>query len=298
MSEAAKFFALGLTACERLPVEEYRFLSGEVRMKELMTLLVVLGLASAVSAQDYVKERLEKSPRHHEWVEVKHGNRTVVCFVVYPEVKTKATAVVVIHENKGLQDWVRGLADQLAEAGYVAIAPDLLSGMGPGGGNTKDFKSTDEATMAIGKLTKMPEQVTADLNAVADYILKVPACNGKLTACGFCWGGGQTFRFATNRKDLKAAFVFYGMFGHTKEELARIPCPVYGFYGGSDARINESIPTTTALMKEVGKTFDPMIYEGAGHGFMRMGEDPKGTADNRKGREQAWERWKTLLKKI
>jgi carboxymethylenebutenolidase len=267
-------------------------------MKEAMTLLVLLGLAAAAPAQDYVKERLEKSPRHHEWVDVKYGKRAVECFVVYPEVKTKATAVLVIHENKGLQDWVRGLADQLAEAGYVAIAPDLLSGMGPGGGNTKAFKSTDDATKAIGVISKMQDQVTADLQAVADYALKLPACNGKLTACGFCWGGGQTFRFATNRKDLKAAFVFYGMFGHTQDELARIPCPVYGFYGGNDARINESIPNSVALMKAAGKVYDPVTYAGAGHGFMRAGEDPKGTEENRKGRAEAWERWKTILKKI
>src|SRR5437764_2274415 len=147
-------------------------------MKEATALLAVLALAATASAQDFVKERLEKSPRHHEWVEVKYGNRTVHCFVVYPEVKTKATAMIVIHENKGLQDWVRSAADQVAEAGYIAIAPDLLSGMGPGGTSTKYLKSADEATMILGKLK--PEQVTADLNAVADYIAKVPGCNGKL----------------------------------------------------------------------------------------------------------------------
>src|SRR5262249_55731160 len=112
------------------------------------------------------------------------------------------------------------------------------------------------------------------------------------------WGGGQSFRFATQRKDLKAAFVFYGMFPHAKEELARIPCPVYGFYGGQDKRINASIPKTAALMKDAGQTFDPVTYEGAGHGFMRSGEDPKGMEDNRKARSAAWERWKGVLKKL
>jgi len=141
-------------------------------MKHALSLGMLLALTAAAPAQDYVKERLNKSPRHHEWVKVKHGNRVVECFMVYPEVKDKATAIIVIHENKGLQDWVRGMADQLAEAGYIAIAPDLLSGMGPGGTSTKDLKSPDEATMILGKLK--PEQVTADLNAVADYIVKVP----------------------------------------------------------------------------------------------------------------------------
>jgi carboxymethylenebutenolidase len=140
--------------------------------------------------------------------------------------------------------------------------------------------------------------VTADLQAVADYAVKIPACNGKLAVCGFCWGGGQTFRFATNRKDLKAAFVFYGMFPHTEDDLKRIQCPVYGFYGGNDNRINSTIPKSGQQMKAAGKTFDPVIYEGAGHGFMRSGEDPMGREDDRKGRAAAWERWKGLLKKI
>jgi carboxymethylenebutenolidase len=265
-------------------------------MKRATALLVLFALAAPASAQDFVKDRLEKSPRHHEWVEVKHDGRTVHCFVVYPEVKGKATAVIVIHENKGLTDWVRGVADQLAEAGYIAIAPDLLSGMGPNGGSTKDIKTADEATKVLYNLK--PEQVTADLNAVADYVIKLPACNGKLTACGFCWGGGQVFRFATDRKDLKAAFVFYGMFQYTKDTLAKIPCPVYGFYGGNDARINETIPDTTTKMKEAGRTYDPVVYEGAGHGFMRSGEDPKGKEADRKSRTQAWERWKSILQKI
>jgi carboxymethylenebutenolidase len=168
--------------------------------------------------------------------------------------------------------------------------------MGPGGGNTADIKSADEATKVLYKLK--PEQVTADLNAVADFILKDKACNGKLAAAGFCWGGGQTFRFATKRSDLKAAFVFYGMFPHSADELKKIPCPVHGFYGGNDARINESIPATTKAMKAAGKTYEPVIYDGAGHGFMRAGEDPAGMEANRKARNAAWERWKGLLKKI
>jgi len=121
-------------------------------MRKLMAAALVLGLAAGVPAQEFVKKRLENSPRHHEWVAVKHGDRTVHCFVVFPEVKDKATAVLVIHENKGLTDWVRGLADQLAEAGYIAVAPDLLSGLGPGGGKTSDFKSLDQATQALYKL--------------------------------------------------------------------------------------------------------------------------------------------------
>ncbi len=264
-------------------------------MRNVLVFCTLFVFATAASAQD-VKQRLEKSPRHHEWVDVKNGDRKVACFLVFPEVKDKATAVVVIHENKGLTDFARGVADQLAEAGYIAIAPDCLSGMGPKGGNTDTFTSVGEATKAIGKLP--PDQVTGDLNAAADYVLKLKACNGKLAVGGFCWGGGQTFRFATNRNDLKAAFVFYGMTKLDKEIVGRIQCPVYGFYGGNDARINESIPDTTTLMKAAGKKYEPVTYEGAGHGFVRAGEEPGASAANRDGRNAAWERWKMILKKL
>src|SRR5262249_6866378 len=150
--------------------------------------------------------------------------------IVYPEVKDKATAVVVIHEIFGLTDWVRSVADQLAEAGYIAIAPDLLSGMGPNGGGTEAIERQG-VMRAVSGLP--PEQVTADLNAVASYVGQLPACSGKVVVGGFCWGGGQTFRFATNNKDVKAAFVFYGSGPNNQEAISHINCPVYGFYGGN-----------------------------------------------------------------
>lgn len=266
-------------------------------MKSLFALLTVFVASSlVVCAQDWAKARLDKSPRHHEWVKVKHDNREVQCFVVYPEVKDKATVVLVIHENKGLTDWVRSVADQLAEAGYIAVAPDLLSGMGPGGGNTADFKSIDDATKGIYALKA--DQVTADMKAVADYALKIPAGNGKLVSAGFCWGGGQSFRFPTYFKDVKAAFVFYGTGPVDPSEVAKIPCPVYGFYGGSDARVGATIPTSQELMKKAGKSYDPVSYEGAGHGFMRSGEEPSAQTANKKGRDEAWERWLKLMKGI
>jgi carboxymethylenebutenolidase len=254
--------------------------------------------------QDWAKQRLAKSPRHQEWVKIKNGNREVNSFVVYPEVKSKATAVIVIHEIFGLSDWVQSLTDQLAEAGYIAIAPDLLSGMGPNGGGTAEIRTTD--SNAVGKAIRdlPPAQVTADLDAVAAYIAKLPAANGKVAVAGYCWGGSQTFRYATNNPNIKAAFVFYGS-GPMKEQeadkevLARIKAPVYGFYAGNDARINATLPKTIEAMKELGKTFEPATYEGAGHGFMRAGEDPANTVEaNKKAREEAWARWKEILKKI
>src|SRR5213082_1366939 len=175
-----------------------------------LTTFVVAALVAAVTAQaqDWAKARLEKSPRHLEWIKVKHGDREVNCFIAFPEVTNKATAVVVIHEIFGLSDWVRGVTDQLAEAGYIAIAPDLLSGTAPGGGGTAELGGMDAVRKAISSLPS--DQITGDLNAVMEYVSKLPACNGKVAVAGFCWGGGQTFRFATNNKEIKAPFAFYG----------------------------------------------------------------------------------------
>lgn len=262
----------------------------------LVTVLLLPLAARAASAQDPARKKLEASPRHQEWVTVKNGDRTVHAFLVYPEVKGKAPAVVVIHENRGLTDWVRTVADELAAAGSIAIAPDLLSGAAPGGGRTPDFPSQDAAREAIGKLP--PDQVTADLQAVADHVAKLPAASGRVAVSGFCWGGAQSFRFATNRKGLAAVFVFYGTGPQDRDALARIDAPVHGFYGGNDARVNATVPPTAEAMKALGKTFEAVTYEGAGHGFMRAGEEPDATPANQKAREEAWARWKELLKKL
>jgi carboxymethylenebutenolidase len=264
-------------------------------MKRSLVAMAALFAVSA-SAQDWAKARLENSPRHLEWVKVKRGNREVNCFLAYPEVKDKATAVVVIHEIFGLTEWARGVTDQLAEGGYIAIAPDLLSGTAPGGGGTAELGGNDAVRKAISSLP--PDQITADLNAVVDYVAKLPACNGKVVVAGFCWGGGEAFRFATNNKLIKAAYSFYGPPPTSADAIARINCPVYGFYGGNDNRIDAMIPTTIELMKAAGKTYEPVTYDGAGHGFMRAGEDPNGNAANKQARESAWRRWSALLKKI
>lgn len=262
----------------------------------LLGCLAWLAAPGSAWSQEWAKARLEKSPRHLEWVKVKHGEREVNCFIAYPEVKENATAVVVIHEIFGLTDWVRGVADQLAEAGYIAIAPDLLSGTAPGGGGTAELGGNDAVRKAISSLP--PPQITADLVAVADYVRKLPACNGKITVAGFCWGGSQSFRFATNDQDLKAAFVFYGGGPAVAEDIARIGCPVYGFYGGNDARVTSTVPATTELMKKAGKNYMPETYPGAGHGFMRGGEAPDPSPADKSARDQAWQRWKEALKKL
>jgi carboxymethylenebutenolidase len=265
------------------------------KFAEIMIVLVGIALgAQTVAAQEWsqpwARERITKSPRHSEWVTVKHDGRNVETLIVYPESKDKRPVVLIIHEIFGLSDWAQELADEVAAAGYIAVAPDLLSGMAPNGGRTKDFPTG--VTEAIGKLN--PDQITADLNAAADYGLKLPASNGKLFVAGFCWGGGQTFRFATNRADIAAAFVFYGP-PPAADAMSRIKAPIYGFYAGDDARIGATIPDTIAAMKAAGKTYDPVTYDGAGHGFMRAGEAPDASAANKKAREDSWKRWKSLL---
>ena len=268
------------------------------KMRRIFQSLVILslalvGTASVANAQDWAKEKLAKSSRHGEWVTVKHDGRSVDTFVVYPESKDKRPVVLVIHEIFGMTDWVQDLADQVAEAGYIAVAPDLLSGMGPNGGRSSSFPE-GKTMEAVSKLN--PDQVTADLNAAADYGTKLPASNGKLFVVGFCWGGGQSWRLATNRPDLSAAFVFYGP-PPDKDAMARIKAPVYGFFAGNDARIGAMIPDATTNMKASGKTFEPVTYDGAGHGFMRAGEAPDANDANKKARSDSWARWKTLMGK-
>jgi carboxymethylenebutenolidase len=256
-------------------------------------LLLTLAAVSTHS-QDWAKARLEASPRHHEYVTLKHDNRSVQAFVVYPEVKNKATVVVLIHEIFGLSDWAKEMADELAAKGFIVVAPDLLSGMGPNGGGSSAFADRDSTTKAVSGLDA--SQVTADLDAAADYGKKIPAANGKVVTVGFCWGGGKSFAFATHRKDLSAAFVFYGP---GPADVSSITAPVYGFYAGNDARIGATLPGTAEAMKAAGKKFEPVTYDGAGHGFMRAGEDPTDTVPgNKTAREQGFERLVKLINEV
>jgi carboxymethylenebutenolidase len=194
-----------------------------------------------------------------------------------------------------LNDWAQAVADRLAEAGYIAIAPDLLSGMAPGGGRTKDFASPSAATEAIGKL--VPADVVANLGAVADYAATIPSANGKLAVVGFCWGGGQTWRFALARSNVVLACPFYGT-APKDADYSKIPCPVQGFYGGNDARVNSTLEATTAGMKAAGKTFEPVLYEGAGHAFMRAGEDADASPANKAAMTAGWARLLKLLAEV
>ena len=257
-------------------------------MNRILLVLFLTFIAGSVPAQDWAKPRLNNSPRHGEWIEVKSGDRTIKAFVVYPERKEKTPVVLVIHEIFGLTDWVRGMCDQLAENGVIAIAPDLLSG--------QTFADVDGARKAISALSK--EQVQADLNATSEYALKIPAGNGTLAVCGFCWGGGWTLSYANMNPKLRAAYSFYGPVPDDASKVAGVSCPVYGFYGENDERVNAGIPKLEEWMKAAGKKYDPVIYKGAGHGFMREGEMADANEPNKKARDDAWIRWKSLLKQL
>jgi carboxymethylenebutenolidase len=255
---------------------------------------------SSLYAQDWARKAVDMSPRRREWVTVKHDKRSVESMVAYPKSEKKAPAMVVIHEIFGMTDWVEEVTDEFAEAGYIAIAPDLLSGMGPNGGRTKDFPASGGAGFgpAAQAIMKLPQdQVTADLNAIADYCKSLPTCNGKVCVVGFSWGGGNAFQLATKRKDLSAAFVFYGS-GPAAEAMSAIQAPVYGFYAGTDTRINGSLPQTQEQMKAAGKSFEMVTYEGAAHGFMRTGDQPNAPESDKKARDAAWVKLKSISEKF
>ena len=235
--------------------------------------------------EEGAKAVIEKSPRHGEWAEVKvAGHDTPVkLWVVYPERKDKAPVVMVISEIFGLSDWIRAVADQLAKDGFIAVAPDFISGKGPNGGGTESVASRDGVVALIRAVT--PDDQVAVLNATREFALKIPAANGKIATVGFCWGGGASFNYATAQPALDAAAVFYGT-SPAAEKLAAIKAPVMGFYGGNDARVNATIDPAVAEMKKLGKPYTPHIYEGAGHGFLRQQTGQDGA--NMKASEQAW----------
>jgi len=265
-------------------------------MKTLATLLLLLFVTQSAMAQDFALEQLENSPRHHEWIELGINDRILYNFVAYPEVSENVPVVIVIHENRGLTDWVRSFADQIAEAGYIAIAPDLLSGFDDDHARTSDFASSDAAREALSRLD--PDQIINDLTAVQNFSGILSSSNGKVVVAGFCWGGSQTFRFATYTEGIEASLVFYGSAPDEDEPYQYINAPVYGFYGGNDQRINATIPDTEERMERFDNHFEYVIYDGAGHAYMRSGDSPDASPENREARDKSWERLKEILEGI
>jgi carboxymethylenebutenolidase len=240
------------------------------------------------------KARLDHSPRHFEWADVNvPGSSTPVkTFVVYPERKDKAPVVIVIHEIFGLSDWIRGVADQLARAGFIAVAPDLISGKGPGGGGTDAVSSQDDVVKLVMALPR--DEVNQRLNAVRDYAVKLPSASGKSATVGYCWGGSSSFAYAAAQPALNAAVVYYGT-APDAGALSNIKAAVLGLYGGDDARVTSTVESTKAEMQKQGKQYEAEIYAGAGHGFLRQQDGRDGA--NYKATKAAWPRTVEFLKK-
>jgi carboxymethylenebutenolidase len=240
---------------------------------------------------EHAAKALAESPRHGEWVDIKMADGGALkTFVVYPQAKEKTGVVLVIHDINGMRDIPRAVADQLAQDGFIAIVPDFLSGKGPNGGGTDTLGA--QVGQTIRTLTG--DEMTARLNAAMEYGKKIPSSNGKTAVIGFCWGGTQTFNYAIAQPGLSAAVVYYGNPTAGKpspevageEDYAKIKAPVIGFYGGTDNRINSTIPATEEAMKKLGKFYEPHIFEGAGHGF--LGNQAGQGGANLKAAEQAW----------
>lgn len=239
------------------------------------------------------KAALDSSPRHGEWVDVKGPKGVAIrTYVVYPERSDKAPVVLVIHEIFGLSDWVRAVADRLAGEGFIAVAPDLISGMGPNGGGTDSLPTRDDVVKTIRGLSV--EETNARLDAVRDYAIHLPAANGKTASIGFCWGGSHSFAYAAHQPALDAAVVYYGT-APDAAGLAKIQAPVLGNYGGDDARVGATVPGTVAEMNKLGKSYEHFMYDGAGHGFLRAQDGRDGA--NLRASQQAWPRTVAFLKK-
>jgi carboxymethylenebutenolidase len=240
------------------------------------------------------KAVLETSPRHGEWSDVPGpGGAPVRVWTVYPERKDKAPVVIVLMEVFGLTDWIRAVADGFAAEGFIAVAPDMLSGKAPGGGGSEAVTGRDDAVALTRALT--PEEVVARLDAVRNWALRLPAANGRSGIAGFCWGGGRSFAYALAQPGLDAAIVYYGSSPADPAALAGLRVPVLGLYGGDDERVNATIDPAREAIARAGRTYEVEIYDGAGHGFLRQQDGRDGA--NLKASQAAWPRTLDFLRK-
>ncbi len=249
--------------------------------------------ATLPAGEEQAMAALEASPRHGEFVDIANSaGPPIRTWVVYPERRDKAGVVVLIHEIYGLSDWLRAVADQLAADGFIAVAPDLISGLGPGGGGTDSCATRDDVVKLVRQLT-LAETLTR-LDAVRAYSRTIPSANGKLGTIGFCWGGGRSFSYAASSDPPQAAVVFYGV-SPDSAALLGVRAPVLGHYGGDDARVNATIGPAKAALSRLGRFYEPHVYDGAGHGFLRAQSLREGA--NLRATQQAWPRTVDFLRK-
>lgn len=250
-------------------------------------------IATFPAGEEQAKAALDASPRHGEFMDVAYGDKAPLrAWVVYPERRDKAGVVVLIHEIYGLSDWMRAVADQVAADGFIALAPDLISGLGPGGGGTDSCATRDDVVKLVRQLT--PEETVLRLDAVRAYASTIPAANGKFGTIGFCWGGARSFSYAASSNPPQAAVVFYGTSPDSAALLA-VRAPVQGHYGGDDARVNATIEPAKQALGKLKRFYEPHVYDGAGHGFLRGQSLREGA--NLRATEQAWPRTVEFLRK-
>jgi carboxymethylenebutenolidase len=257
-----------------------------------------------------VVARLASSPRKGEYVNVMVDGKPMRSWVVHPAGNGKATVVVVIMEIFGLSDWIRGVADQLAAEGFIAIAPDIVVGHGKDGGDTSSLSTQQEIVTAVTSVP--PAERISKLKAAREFALKDPRSNGKSASVGYCFGGAESFAFAVAEPGLNAAVVYYGQAPTdappaargtppgpylVSDRVANVKAPIIGFYGGlaQDARIGNTVAPTVEKMKALGKTYEPHMFDGAAHGFLRAQGGNDGA--NMKATEQAWPMTIAWLKK-
>jgi carboxymethylenebutenolidase len=244
--------------------------------------------ATATAAQDLpagageAEARLAASPRHGEWAVVRSGGDSIRAWVVYPERATNAPVVLVVHEIFGLSHWIRGVADQLAADGFIAIAPDLLT-MSDIPAGEDGAPSADSARIAIRTLD--PADVNRWLSAVAEYGMALPAARAAYGIVGFCWGGSASFAHAVAAPGLGASVVYYGG-SPDPATLTTVRAPVLGLYGEDDARVNATVPAADSALTALGRTFESHFFDGAGHGFLRAQDDREGA--NLRATQEAW----------
>ena len=209
--------------------------------------------------------RLAASPRHREWVMIAAGGGdSVGAWVFYPERKTKAPVVLVVHEIFGLSTWVKAVGDQLAAQGFIAIVPDLLTGKRVPGG--PDSVNIDSAIVLIRTLK--PEDVQRRLLSAANYGMHLPAALPRYGIVGFCWGGGVSFAHAASSPSVLASVVYYGV-APDSSLIGKVHAPVLGLYGADDARVDATIPAADSVLRHLDRTYEHFLFTGAGHGFAR-----------------------------
>ena len=240
----------------------------------LLATAAVLSGAAPVAAQAGAKPQISG-----EWIYIRKGADSIRAYMASPVRSALSPAIIVIHEIYGLTKWEPTVADRLAREGYIAIVPDLLS--------TTEGKTPADEDKARGLVSALdPDQVTAELDATYQFLRRHPAVDKtKIATIGFCWGGGESFRYATNNPNLAAVVVAYGPAPDTAE-MKRIKAPVLGIYGENDARINSALPTVTAGMTKAGNTYTSEVFPGTGHGFLKPGRQGYDTPE----RERAWKR--------